>query len=247
MPIDCPYCHQRFPYSDTINARHKAVCSGWQAVLGDRTPRKCLCGHESTSATQMKRHHAQCDVWKARHRGTVQMARLAETLQAKHGQGITHMMLVPGAREHQEATNLERYGAENVFSRESSIFDKVQASLEGKRPILRGQDNPFAWPEVKEKIRLVNMVKYGGARPQCSPVIRARTQITNLERYGVKETLAAPVVRERILATNLERYGGPAPSNSPLIVEKARQTNIQRWGVLHCAWSRSRASSKGCN
>lgn len=134
-------------------------------------------------------------------------------------------------KEKQAATTLERYGATNVFSRESSIFDKVQASLEGKRPVLKGKDNPFAWPEVKEKIRQTNLERYGAVNPQQSPEVRAKTQATNLEKYGVEETLAAPEVREKIAATNEERYGGPTPAHSPEVVERARQTNQERWGV----------------
>lgn len=47
------------------------------------------------------------------------------------------------------ATNFERCGAESVFSKESSKFDEVQASLESKSPVPRGEDNPFAQSEVK--------------------------------------------------------------------------------------------------
>jgi len=231
MAITCPFCNQTFPFSDTINSRHKAVCSGWQEKLGDTKPRTCLCGHESTSSTQMKRHRRGCPVWKDRHRGTVQMARLAETLQGKYGEGVTRPLNVPGADEHRRATNKERYGAENVLSRESSIFDKVQASLEGKRPILKGADNPFAWPEVQEKIRQTNLAKYGVEVSTQNPEVRAKVKATNLERWGVEEALASPVIRERITATNQDRYGGPSPSCSTEVVEKARQTNLERRGV----------------
>lgn len=181
--------------------------------------------------TQMKRHRQTCQVWKTRHRGTVQMARLADTLQAKHGEGVIHPNMVPGAEERRQTTNRERYGAENVFCRESSIFDDVQAAQEGKRPVLKGQDNPFAWPEVQEKIRQTNLERYGVEHSQQSPEVRARTQATNLGRCGCEETLAAPEVRTKIAATNQERYGGPTPAHSPEVVEKARQTNLKRWGV----------------
>ncbi len=179
----------------------------------------------------MKRHRAQCEVWKTRHRGTIQMARLAETLQKNHGEGVTHPCLIPEAEIQRKGTNKDRYGAENVFSRESSVFDKVQASLEGKRPVLKGEANPFAWPDVQEKIRQTHLDRYGVENPQQNPDIRLRTQATNLERFGVTEALAAPDIRVQIQATNIERYGGPAPSCSPDVVERTRQTNLARWGV----------------
>ncbi len=231
MSVTCPYCGQCFPHSDNINSRHKTFCPGWQAELGDTKPRPCLCGHEATSLTQMKRHRAQCEVWKTRHRGTVQMARLAETLQTKHGEGATHPAHIPEAEARRKATLKERYGAENVFCRESSIFDKVQASLDGKRPVLKGEDNPFSRPEVQDKIRQTHLDRLGVENPSQNPGVRNRAKATNLERYGTEETLAAPVIRARIAETNQERYGGPAPFCSSEIMEKVRRTNLENWGV----------------
>jgi hypothetical protein len=157
--------------------------------------------------------------------------RQVATFQKKYGEGVIRPMDVPGADEQRKATIKEKYGAENVFCRESSIFDKVQASLDGKRPVLVGADNPFAWPEVQEKIRQTNLAKYGVENPQQNVDVRAKTQTTSLERYGVEECLSSPAIREKIVATNEERYGGPAPACSPDVVEKARQTNLERWGV----------------
>jgi hypothetical protein len=159
----------------------------------------------------MKRHRAQCNAWKTRHRGTVQMARLAETLEANHGAGVTNPRQVPGTEEKRKATILERYGAENVFSRSSALFHKVQEAAAPYRPILRGADNPFSWPDVQEKIRETNLAKYGVENPQQTPDVRTRTHATNQERYGNEEVLASPAIREKIVATNQERYGGPYP------------------------------------
>jgi hypothetical protein len=134
-------------------------------------------------------------------------------------------------RRRNAKTLLVRYGATNVFSKGSLLFQKVQDKLAGKRPILKGEDNPFAWPEVQAKILITNLERYGVENPNQNLEVRKRTQITNLSRYGVLESLSAPEVRERIAATNKVKYGGPAPSNDPVVVEKARQTNLERWGV----------------
>jgi hypothetical protein len=231
MAVTCPHCETYFPKSDTINSRHKAICSGWVAEGTTRKPPPCLCGHESTSLTQMKRHRSQCLTWKNRDRGEIQMARLADTLQKNHGFGVTYPNYVPGAEAKRKSTLLSRYGAENVFCRESSIFDRVQASIEGKRPILRGPNNPFAWSKVQEKIRRVNLERYGAENPQKVPEIRERTRLTNLERYGSEEVLSVPAIREMGKATNLVRYGFEIPSQAPEVIERARQTNLARWGV----------------
>lgn len=230
MAITCPYCKVHFPKSDSINSRHKATCAGWVAEGISNKPLPCLCGHESTSLTQMKRHRSQCATWKDRDRGEIQMDRLAATLQKNHGVGVTNPRQIQEAEEKRKDTLLDRYGAENVFCRESSIFDKVQGSLDGKRPILKGADNPFAWTEVQEKIRIVNLERYGAENPQQVPEIRERTKATNLDRYG-GELLASPIIREKSKTTNLVRYGFENPANSPEVIERARQTNLERWGV----------------
>ena len=219
----CPHCDEAFT---KVTSRHKAICEGWPDTQG---PEPCLCGHESTSLTQMKRHQGICVVWQTRDADAVARARRLRTNLDRFG--VENPMQSDEVRAKASATNLERYGAESVFARESNLFDDVQASLEGKRPVLRGEDNPFAQPEVQEKIRDTMRERYGAENPQQVPEIRARTRATNLERYGHEESLAAPEIREKIVATNEERYGGPAPSCSPEVVERQRQTNLECYGV----------------
>lgn len=156
---------------------------------------------------------------------------MADTLQKSYGVGVVHPRQIEEVEERRKRTLRDRYGAENPFSRESSLFEKVQASLVGKRPVLRGSDNPFSWKVTKEKIRATLLEKFGVENPAHNPEVRMRTKQTNLDKYGAEEVLSSPIVREKIAATNLERYGGPAPGCSPGVVEKARQTNLERWGV----------------
>lgn len=157
----------------------------------------------------MKRHRRECDVWKYRDRGEVQMDRLAATLEANHGPGATQPRKVPGVEERRRATNLERYGAENLFSRSSSVYDVVRKRSDAARPILRGENNPFSKPAVQAKIRETNLLLYGVENPQSSIEVRRRTQETNLERYGVKETLASPLVRARGREALIRKFGVP--------------------------------------
>jgi hypothetical protein len=177
----------------------------------------------------MKRHRRTCEVWKNRDKKALSKQRRKETMLERHG--VENCRHVEGAEEKRKQTCQKRYGAENPFAKESSVFDKVQESLEGKRPVLKGQDNPFAWETTKEKIRESMLANHGVANPQQSPEIRARTRETNLERYGVEEPLASPEMRERIRETCQEVYGGPAPSCSPEVQAKAQETNLERYGV----------------
>ncbi len=232
MATTCPHCQTHFPKSDSVNSRHKAVCVGWQEAVGSQKPLDCLCGHESTSNTQMKRHRLTCEVWRARPKVEVQQARSIKTLQTKYGAEVTNAAQVPEVCAKAKATNLKRYGANSPFSKTSSIYDKVRAANNATpKNHKRGQESHLAKPEVKEKIRQTNLARYGVANPMQSAEVFARARATNLERYGAEEPLSLPHIREQIVATNQVRYGGAAPSNSPEVVEKARQTNLGRWGV----------------
>jgi len=179
--------------------------------------------------TQMKRHRQSCGTWKARDRGIIQGSRLKNTLQKRYG--VSTVQDIPDVEARRRATLKERYGAECVLSRESSLFDTIQKSLEGKRPILRGSDNPFSRPEVQDKIREYNQRVYGVDHNMQSPIVRAKVQATNLERYGFEAALASPEIRARIRETCESIYGGPAPACSPDVLEKTKATNQARYGV----------------
>jgi hypothetical protein len=224
MPVECPHCKRVFK-GDTITSRHKAVCDGWPKAP---PPPPCLCGHQATSQTQLKRHRAKCEVWKSRDRKAHQAAQLKKTMLERHG--VENPRQLEEAEEKRKATVLERYGAENVFSKGSSVFEKVQASLEGKRPVLRGAENPFAKPEVQEKIREHWIREHGVENPQQVPEIRAKTRETNLERYG-GELLGSEELTEKARATNLERYGDEFPQRTEEVKERQQETNLERYGV----------------
>lgn len=226
MPITCPYCSREFN-SDQVPPRHKGNCPGWVATLtAETTP--CLCGYRAPSSNKMKDHYRECPVWKARDKAAVMRERVKATSLERYGvEDPTQAPEVVAARK---ATNAARYGAENPFSKKALTYQKVQESLDGKRPVLKGSDNPFSRPDVKEKIRASMELKYGAPTPQEVPSIRAATRATNLARYG-GELLGSPELRAKAEATNLERYGFTEPSRNLEVVERIRQTNLVRYGV----------------
>lgn len=144
--------------------------------------------------------------------------------------GVKDASQAPEVQARRAATNKERYGAENVFSEKSTLFSQVQASLEGKRPVLKGADNPFAQPEVQEKIRQHWEQEHGVSNPQQVPEVRARTKATNLERYG-GELLGSPELRAKADATNLAKYGTTEPARTPEVKARIQETNLERYGV----------------
>jgi hypothetical protein len=176
----------------------------------------------------MKRHKQDCETWKSRDAKAVRSARLKATNLARYN--VEDASHAPEVAARRKATNLARYGAANPFAKEATTFQKVQDALDGKRPVLKGADNPFAKPEVKEKILASLKAKYGEDNPQRVPEIRARTRATNLDKYG-GELLASPLLRAKAAVTNVARYGTTEPSRTPEVVEKIRQTNLARYNV----------------
>ena len=223
MPIICPYCSREFK-GDKLNARHLSKCNP------ESSPKvkPCLCGHEATSLTQMKRHRRMCEVWQSRDRKVVANARRKTTSLERYG--VEDARRTPEADTKRAATNRERYGAENPFSREASTFEKVQTSLEGKRPVLRGSDCAFAKAEVKEKIQAHWQRGHGVSNPQQVPEIRERTRATNQERYG-GELLGSPVSAAKIRDTNKRVYGDEFPQRTEPVKARQRETNQERYGV----------------
>lgn len=168
----------------------------------------------------MAKHHLLCQIWQSRDKKAVRDQRRLETNLARYGVAVAHT--TPEADAKRRETNRVRYGADNPFSREASTFDKVQDSMSGKRPILKGADNPFARPDVKAKIRDFWQDHHGVNGPQQVPIIRAATRKTRIEKYG-GELRDSPILRERCDRTNLDRYGSVDPSGHPDIKQRIRK------------------------
>lgn len=223
MPSTCPHCSRRFK-GNRVSPRHLGVCPERPVKL----TKPCLCGHRATSDNKMKAHRKGCEAWQTRDKKAVRNQRRTATNLERYG--VEDASQMPEVRARRAATNLAKYGAVNPFCKEASTFDKVQASLEGKRPVLKGEDNPFAKPEVKAKIRDHWMQEHGVENPQQVAEIRAKTRETNIERYG-GELLGSPVLEAKARETNLARYGDAYPQRTDAVKDKQRETNLERWGV----------------
>jgi hypothetical protein len=227
MTFACEYCGKEFV--KPVTSGHKRKCPEFLAANPDRKPPACLCGHEGTSFTQMKRHRKVCAVWGARDKDAVAIERIKSTLQKKYG--VSNVVDVPGSAEKRAATNIERYGAKNPFSKESSLYEKVQSYWDGKDRTAHLDKNNWANPEVKEKIRQVNLERYGYENPSQVPEIRAKQLATSLKNHGDEQPLRVPAIREKGRQTNMERLGVPDPAQSPIVQEKIKNTNMERCGV----------------
>jgi hypothetical protein len=229
MSFACEYCGK--PFEKPVTSGHKRKCPQFLAANPDRGVPPCLCGHEEASATSMKRHRQGCDVWKARDVQAVRIDRYVGTLQKHFGEGVTNPIHVESIRQKKAATVKERYGSENVFSKESSIYDQVQSHWEGKDRTAHLPKDNFARPEIKEKIRDYWQRTHGVDGPSQVPEIRAKQLRTTLERYGDEQGLRVPEIRERGRETMLRLYGVEDAAQSPDIRLKIQETNMERYGV----------------
>lgn len=223
MPIRCPHCSRSF-LTEKISPRHIGNCPNWPRTLTE----PCLCGFQAVSDNKLKAHKRECEAWLARDKKAVRAERVRETMIEKYG--VPNPMQSKEIRKKASETNRTRYGAENPFSKDSSLFQKVQASLEGKRPVLRGEANPFARPEVQEKIRASMREKYGYEHVQQVPEIRARTTATSQERYG-GVLMSSPALAEKARETNIALYGDAFPQRTEAVKNKIQETNLLRYGV----------------
>ena len=207
-----------------LNARHLAKCN---PSSSPKVP-PCLCGHVSTSLTQMKRHRRTCEVWQNRDKDAVAKARRKQTNIDLYG--VVHSAQTPEVQARRKKTNTERFGAENPFCKDSTIFDKVQESLEGKRPILKGADNPFAWESTKEKIKATMLEKHGVENPQQVPSIKARTMETFMDLYG-GVFMDSEVLQEKAKETWQEKYGVDNPSKADEVKARIKEVWMENYGV----------------
>lgn len=85
--------------------------------------------------------------------------------------------------------------------------------------------------EMQERIKQVNLERYGVENPAQNKEVQEKTKQTNLKRYGTEYLFQNKKIQEKIKKTNLERYGDENPSRNDKIKEKKRQTVLKNFGV----------------
>lgn len=223
MAVSCEYCGKSFR-GDKISSRHIAACPYWPPTQTD----PCLCGWSASSMRKMKEHRKVCEDWLSRDKKSVRNERMRANSLKKYG--VESPLWTEEAVRKRTETNISRYGSANVFGRESTVYQKVQLSLEGKRPVLSGKDNPFAKPEVQAKVKATMLSRYGVERPsQCPEILERMIQTSNLRHGGVLKSSAK--MTEKIRETNLKRYGDEVPQRTDIIKQRTMETNRTRFGV----------------
>lgn len=72
---------------------------------------------------------------------------------------------------------------------------------------LSKEGNPFANKEIQEKIKQVNLAKYGVENPAKSKIIKDKMKATTFARYGVENVYQSKEIQEKIKKNCLAKYG----------------------------------------
>lgn len=108
-------------------------------------------------------------------------------------------------RDKIKATNLERYGSEHNWGRNSTVWDKIKET---------------------------NLEKYGTEYIVQSKHFKEKSKETMIEHYGVDNPMKSKELREKAQKTNIERYGAPCNFNSGSIIrEHLIQKCLKDYGV----------------
>lgn len=92
--------------------------------------------------------------------------------------------------------------------------------------------NYFQVDDIKDKIKEINLEKYGVEYITQSKEIQSKIKVNNLKKYGDESSSRIDSVKEKAKNTNLKKFGG-APILDAKSKEKARETCLRKYGVDH--------------
>jgi hypothetical protein len=115
----------------------------------------------------------------------------------------------------------EKYGVEHTTQVES-VKEKIESSLQehfGGR--LKGSRI------ISEKIKNVNIEKFGYEYPMQNKDIQEKGKQTCIERFGVDCVFKSEEIKEKIISDNIEKYGVKYYVQS----NEYKMRNLERWGT----------------
>lgn len=201
--------HEEKGFSCKRGSRIKfnTLVKGYHAYCSSR----CECANESR-AKEIDKHYSNLSEEEKQRR----LIKTKKTLNEKYG--VDHAMHIPGAKEKQENTNLQRYGAVNYT-----------LSQEGKKKIsdlynaLSDEEKELR----KQKAKDSNLRKYG--TPNTMHIARQ----TFSEKYNGKNPFQVPEYYEKRHQTMLKKYGCDKPLENEEILKKMLDNNILKYGYSH--------------
>lgn len=100
-----------------------------------------------------------------------------------------------------------------------------------------GVECVFQNEKIKEKVKQTNLEKYGVEYALQSEVVKGKVKQTNLAKRNVEYPMQSEQVKETLKQNNLEKYGVESVFQLPEVQEKVKQTNLERYGVEYASSS----------
>ncbi len=131
-------------------------------------------------------------------------------------------------KKNRAATNIEKYGAENVFA-SSKIKNKIKKTVQERY----GVNHVSQSDKVRQKVETTLKSRYGGDNPMHSPAAISKLKATNLQRYGTEWSISSKSVREKTASTCTRKYGVDAALKSSAIRSVLQTRMLTKYGVEH--------------
>lgn len=128
-------------------------------------------------------------------------------------------------QEKRKQTCLKNYGVE--FPHQSQ---KIKEATEKTNINKYGASNVYASEYGKEKIKATNLKRYGVEYPMQSQKIKDKVANTCKSIYGSTSPLANEDVKQKIRQTCKDKYNVDWTSQIPESREKTKQTNLNKYG-----------------
>jgi hypothetical protein len=133
--------------------------------------------------------------------------------------GVDHPLHSDEIKEKMKRTNMERYGAENVFSRDSIIRNNINTKISERYDVA----NISQLAATKDKIKQTSLERYGVEHFLKDPnIIQKR-----LDTISMRTPEETKEISDMVKNTKALRYGNSNYNNT----DKMRQTNLERYGV----------------
>lgn len=116
------------------------------------------------------------------------------------------------------ATNVERYGAENVYA-----APVIRERIKARHIEARGVDHPSKDPAVIEKIGESTLARFGVRHAAQSPVVQEKIRTTMRARWGVERPMQLAHVQHALEAGCMAKHGVRRALQAPGMFAKVHE------------------------
>lgn len=94
-------------------------------------------------------------------------------------------------------------------------------------------------PEVRNKTKNTNIVRYGSTSPLSNSVVKEKIQKTIQSKYGVDNPSQSEDIKLKKQQTSIKKFGTLYPTQTTEVQNKKRETNLARYGHINVLASQS--------